>query len=108
MALAKARVLILSRKEENAEEAITKIKESATQAGTVADVTFIQCDSGDLNMVKKVADDLNGQEGRMDIVSLVLVFRVVLGFYRWDFRSSAMLVLASTITARRSKAWTAT
>jgi NAD(P)-dependent dehydrogenase (short-subunit alcohol dehydrogenase family) len=69
MALAEARVLLLSRKEENGEEAVRKIKESVTGQGTVPDVTFVQCDLGDLNMVKKVADKLGNDEGRLDLVS---------------------------------------
>lgn len=68
MALANARVLVMSRKEENGDEAVRKIKESASDAGTVPDVTFIQCDLGNFKMVKEVADKLTNDEGRMDIV----------------------------------------
>ena len=59
----------MSRKEGNGEEAVNKIKESATGQGSVPDVTFVQCDLGDLKMVKQVADKLNNDEGRMDLVS---------------------------------------
>ncbi|EKM54514.1 uncharacterized protein PHACADRAFT_146532 [Phanerochaete carnosa HHB-10118-sp] len=68
MALANARVLVMSRKEENGDEAVRKIKESSNDADTVPDITFIQCDLGDLKMVKQVADKLSNDEGRMDLV----------------------------------------
>ncbi|KIP05083.1 hypothetical protein PHLGIDRAFT_129084 [Phlebiopsis gigantea 11061_1 CR5-6] len=68
MALASARVLDLSRKEENAEEAIAMIRESGTQNGIVPGVAFVQCDHGDLKVDKRVVDQISLQEGRMDIV----------------------------------------
>lgn len=69
--LSRARVLLLSRKAENAEAAIVKIKESQLkQAGPVADVTFIPCDLGNLGHVKKVADQIRDQEARLDLMSL--------------------------------------
>lgn len=73
MALANARVLVMSRKEENGDEAVRKIKESAGDAGTVPDITFVQCDLGDLKSVKQVADNLSNEEGRMDLVSCMCV-----------------------------------
>ncbi|KAI0949626.1 hypothetical protein AcW1_009175 [Taiwanofungus camphoratus] len=69
LVLSRARVLLLSRKAENAEAAIVKIKESQLkQAGPVADVTFIPCDLGNLGHVKKVADQIRGQEARLDLL----------------------------------------
>ena len=67
LALAKARVLILSRKEENAEQAIVKMKES-DPAGNAADISFVRCALGNLRDVKAVADRLREQEKRMDLV----------------------------------------
>ncbi|KAI0729004.1 hypothetical protein BC629DRAFT_1601561, partial [Irpex lacteus] len=43
-ALANAKVFLLSRHEENADEAVTKIKE----ASSTADVHFVQCDLGNM------------------------------------------------------------
>ena len=65
LALAKARVLLLSRKGENGDKAITAIKEAVPSA----DVEFVECDLGDLAMVKDVADKLCKREQRLDIVS---------------------------------------
>ena len=59
--------MILSRKEENAEQAIVKMKES-DPAGNAADISFVQCDLGNLRDVKAVADRLREQEKRMDLV----------------------------------------
>ncbi|KAJ3544439.1 hypothetical protein NM688_g5744 [Phlebia brevispora] len=67
LALANARVLILSRKEENAEGAIAEMKEFAP-SGQSPDITFVQCDLGNLKDVKAVADKLREQEKRMDLV----------------------------------------
>lgn len=67
LALANARVLILSRKTENAEEAIAKMKESAS-AGQSPDVSFVQCDLGSLRDVRAVADSLREREKRIDLV----------------------------------------
>lgn len=63
-ALANAKVFLLSRHEENADEAVTKIKE----ASSTADVHFVQCDLGNMATVRSVADKLREQEPRMDIV----------------------------------------
>ncbi|KAL4249987.1 NAD(P)-binding domain superfamily protein [Abortiporus biennis] len=70
LALAKARVILVSRKSENGEEALKKIHESANMegGGTLTDITFIECDLGDLKHVKKVADQLSQQEERLDIL----------------------------------------
>lgn len=66
LALANARVFLLSRKEENAEEAISKIKQASS--GTIPDVTFLQCDLGNLEQVKHIADNVRSTESRLDLV----------------------------------------
>lgn len=68
LALANARVFLLSRKEENAQEAVAKIKEASS--GTVPDVTFLQCDLGNLREVRRVADSVREKESRLDLVSV--------------------------------------
>lgn len=67
-ALSKARVLLLSRKGEHGDEAIKQIKEAVPSA----DVTFVQCDLGNLHEVKEVADKIRKEESRLDIVSYFL------------------------------------
>ena len=67
LALAKARVLVAARKADNAEQAIEKMKSSAPGAENI-DVKFVQCDLGNLKDVKNVADNVAGQEERMDLV----------------------------------------
>lgn len=71
LAISKARVLLLSRKGEHGEEAIRKIKESA-DTGPIPDITFIECDLGNLGKVKKVGSQIREQEKRLDIVSSIL------------------------------------
>lgn len=68
LALANARVFLLSRKEENAQEAVAKINEASS--GTVPDVTFLQCDLGNLREVRRVADSVREKESRLDLVSV--------------------------------------
>ncbi|EIW82789.1 NAD(P)-binding protein [Coniophora puteana RWD-64-598 SS2] len=64
LALAKARVLLLSRKAEHGDDAISKIKEEAPDA----DVHFIECDLGNLRNVKDVGDRICAEQKRLDIV----------------------------------------
>ena len=68
IALAGARVLLLSRHSENAEEAISKIKAEASPNGPIPDITFISCDLGNLERVKVVGDQIREQEERLDLV----------------------------------------
>ena len=70
IALAGARVLLLSRHSENAEEAIAKIKAEASPNGPIPDITFISCDLGSLERVKVVGDQIREQEERLDLVRL--------------------------------------
>ncbi|KAL0948475.1 hypothetical protein HGRIS_011044 [Hohenbuehelia grisea] len=63
-AASRARVLVLSRKSENGEEAVSKIKESIQ--GPV-DIKFISCDLGNLAEVKQVADKIHAEEKALDI-----------------------------------------
>ncbi|TFK54317.1 NAD(P)-binding protein [Heliocybe sulcata] len=65
LALSKARVLMLARKADSAEEAIKKIKENDNPS---ADVEFISCDLGSLQSVKEVADRIAKQEKRLDLL----------------------------------------
>ncbi|KAI0628768.1 hypothetical protein C8Q77DRAFT_1161799 [Trametes polyzona] len=64
LALAGARVLLLSRKVDNGEKAVAAIKSQSP----AADVEFIECDLGDLTNVKAVADHICADESRLDIV----------------------------------------
>ena len=60
---------MISRNADSALKAIRDIKDS--QAKTVAaipDVTFIECDLGDLKHVRRVADRIREQEPRLDLV----------------------------------------
>jgi len=70
LALAGARVRLLSRRSENAEEAIAKIKSDADPNGPIVDVTFTPCDLGSLETVKQVADRIREQEQRLDLLIL--------------------------------------
>ncbi|KAI0067347.1 NAD-binding protein [Artomyces pyxidatus] len=63
-AVARARVLLLSRKAENGETAVQAIKNSNPSA----DVRFISCDLGSLHEVKQVGDSIVQEEDRLDIV----------------------------------------
>ncbi|KAI0683583.1 NAD-binding protein [Cytidiella melzeri] len=63
-ALANAKVFLLSRKEENGDSAVAKIQEASSRA----DITFVQCDLGNLAQVRSVADTLAKQEDRLDLV----------------------------------------
>ncbi|ESK95926.1 short chain dehydrogenase reductase family protein [Moniliophthora roreri MCA 2997] len=62
LAAAQAKVILLSRKEENGEEAIQEIK----KLYPTADVHFISCDLGNLKQVREVADRLSRSEERLD------------------------------------------
>lgn len=62
LAAAQAKVILLSRKEENGEEAIQEIK----KLHPTADVHFISCDLGNLKQVREVADRLSRSEERLD------------------------------------------
>ncbi|KAI0373169.1 NAD-P-binding protein [Pilatotrama ljubarskyi] len=64
LALAKARVLLLSRKEENGSKAVASIKEE----DPAADVEFVECDLGNLMMVRDVADRIRESEPRLDLL----------------------------------------
>ncbi|KAH9935511.1 uncharacterized protein B0H18DRAFT_1082270 [Fomitopsis serialis] len=70
LALAGARVRLLSRRSENAEEAIAKIKSDADPHGPIVDVTFTPCDLGSLENVKQVGDRIREQEERLDLLIL--------------------------------------
>lgn len=73
LALADARVLLLSRKTENGEDAISEIRRSSLEdknRGGLVDVTFVECDLGDLHSVQKTASKIAKEEDRLDIVSL--------------------------------------
>lgn len=58
-------MIIMSRKGEHGEEAVAKIKESATDA---VDVRFVELDLGNLRAVKRTADQIVHSEERLDIV----------------------------------------
>lgn len=68
-ALSRARVILLSRQEENGEEAVAQIKSAASET---VDIRFVSCDLGNLADVKEVANTIAHEEDRLDIVSIVL------------------------------------
>jgi len=71
LALAGARVVVISRKTEHGEEAVSKIKALAAEDkdhAIVADVEFVECDFGSLKTVKAVADKLVEKEPRIDML----------------------------------------
>ena len=74
LALARARVLLLSRKAENGEEAVTEIKKLAREGegSFEVDIQFIEIDLGNMKNVKEVADKIAKDEDRLDIVRISL------------------------------------
>ncbi|KAG8894904.1 hypothetical protein FRB99_000921 [Tulasnella sp. 403] len=71
LALAGARIVVLSRKTEHGEEAISKIKTLAAEdpENTIdIDAEFVECDFGSLKKVKEVADRLAEKEERIDLL----------------------------------------
>ncbi|KAI0081332.1 NAD-P-binding protein [Panus rudis PR-1116 ss-1] len=71
LALAHARVLLVARKSDQGEDAMRAIKESQVKEGSgggVADITFLECDLGDLESVKKLAETVQSREDRLDIL----------------------------------------
>ncbi|KAF8134585.1 hypothetical protein EV363DRAFT_1396979 [Boletus edulis] len=60
-----ARVLLLSRKVENGDRAISEIKKAVPG---YADVHFVECDLGDLKNVKETGDKIREEEERLDII----------------------------------------
>lgn len=74
LAFAKARVLVLSRMEENGANTVATIKKE----DPTVDINFIECDLGNLKMVKDVADNIRETEKRLDLVSphSLLTFKV--------------------------------
>lgn len=65
LALAKARVLVLSRRADHGDQAVATTKEHDPNAN----VEFVELDLGDLAVVKEVADRICKTEKRLDIVS---------------------------------------
>ena len=64
-AQAKAKVVMINRKEEQGDEAIKQIKEETPGA----DVDWVGCDLGNLKEVKHVFSDLRNKLDRLDLVS---------------------------------------
>ena len=71
LAVSRARVLLLARKEENGEAAVESIKKD-TSGG--ANIEFVPIDLGSLKNVREVADKIREQESRLDIVKLFALF----------------------------------
>ncbi|KAG8985119.1 hypothetical protein FRB93_006071 [Tulasnella sp. JGI-2019a] len=71
LTLAGARVVVLSCKSENGENAVSQIKTLAaedTKNTVEPDVEFVECDFGNMHKVKEVADKPVKQEKRIDIL----------------------------------------
>jgi len=64
LALAHARVIMVNRKEEQGDEAISKIKSENEHA----DVEWIGCDLGNLQETKEVFDRIKEKEERLDLL----------------------------------------
>ncbi|KZV83935.1 NAD(P)-binding protein [Exidia glandulosa HHB12029] len=71
LALAGARVIMVSRKPENGDEAIQAVRQAASEVeghdGKI-DLSFVACDFGNLNAVRDLAAKLNKEEERIDIL----------------------------------------
>lgn len=80
LALAGARVVALSRKQEHGDETLAALREAAAgiegHSGQV-DFRFVACDFGELKQVRDVADTLAKDEPRIDIVRRALWWCVV-------------------------------
>lgn len=105
LAFAKARVILLSRGQDNAEEAISNIKASQSASGGLVDVTWVSCDLGSLTQVRKIGDQLRKQEERLDLVRCQPDHSA--GYMRIDhadiprsFSASPALVSTSTTSPR--------
>jgi NAD(P)-dependent dehydrogenase (short-subunit alcohol dehydrogenase family) len=61
-----ARVIMINRKEEQGQDAISTIKK---EVGDDAKIEWLPCDLGSLKEVKKVFTDLREREERLDLVS---------------------------------------
>lgn len=72
-AKAGARVIMVNRKEEQGDEAISKIKEESPEA----QIEWIGCDLGNLKEVKEVFGGFAKREERLDLVSPGSVLAVV-------------------------------
>jgi len=64
-ALAKARVIMVNRKEEQGQEAIDKIKK---ETNGEAKIEWVPCDLGNLKEVRKVFGGIRDREERLDLV----------------------------------------
>lgn len=73
-ALAKARVIMINRKEDQGKEAIEKIK---AESNGDAQIEWIACDLSSLKEVKDVFTGIREREKRLDIVGYIL------GRFQW-------------------------
>lgn len=105
LALSRARVLILSRKEEHGEDAMKSIKEVnffrfamlchqliSCQLNPSADLEFIPIDLGNLADVRRTADKIREKEKRLDIVSLPPAVHLVQQDLMWILCSSSPML----------------
>jgi NAD(P)-dependent dehydrogenase (short-subunit alcohol dehydrogenase family) len=67
LALQKARVIMLNRKEDQGDDAISKIQAEAKEQGISVDINWVQLDLGNLNMVQEVFTRLSKEEERCDL-----------------------------------------
>ena len=65
----KARVILINRKKDQGDDAITKIKQ---EAGEHAQIEWLPCDLGSLEEVKDVFTNLRKREKRLDLVSVLI------------------------------------
>jgi len=71
LAGAGARVIVLSRKTEHGEDTVSQLKTLAAESETNTvdiDCEFVECDFGNMSVVKEVGDHLVKQEKRLDLL----------------------------------------
>jgi NAD(P)-dependent dehydrogenase (short-subunit alcohol dehydrogenase family) len=77
LALYGAKVILTNRKEEQGDEAISKIREACKKEGKEAKVEWVGCDLGNLKEVREVFTDIAKKNDRLDIVrSLSSLLRI--------------------------------
>lgn len=69
LAMSNARLILLSRKPDEAHEAISEMEKAIEEQkpGSKPDIKFVQCDLADLKQTRKVAEELASSEPRIDI-----------------------------------------
>lgn len=99
LALAKARVIMVNRKEDQGDEAVSKIKK---ESNGEANIEWIDCDLGNLKQVKEVFDGIRKKEQQLDIV------RLLTGLISRNRLTYSLSLSAMPVLALKSSTWTMT